>query len=308
MKFTKEQKRKIVQELDPGMENGILFRLFDDLRDIFRGFQDNKRYIHGGEFTADVEELLEFTRGIAAFDPNASIYSKMANRLDTYCLCDEETGDYFDFNRDVIPILQVIQEHIVYHGNLLVDLEMVYRDLRKATDRYIEKKLGIMPAYYHYEKDHYGTEKCYYVGDFIQDDQEETLNKLCNDGIPVEEIYLTDWNNMQRDDDEENEFIQAKHKAIREALEEGMYFPMLLITHFHDNLKNKYEVIQQEDDIDYAELIHEYAEPKAYKIEPTFIRGTEITRQQAIERGMYALAQEIELNEVFTEEKDDTEE
>lgn len=315
MRLTEEQKQKIVQELDPGIEDGIMFRLFEDLKLIFRGFRDGQGYLHGGEYTIDAEDMREFTIDIGQFDINAigtfyiDHYSTITNRLDDYCLTDEETGDYFDFNRDVISILEVIQDHVVCTGKLLVDLEMVCRDLRKAAERYMENKLGIMPGYYYYEKDHYGTEKCYYVGEFVQDDQGETLYKLCNDGIPVETIRLGDWNNMQRDDDEENEFIQAKHRAIREAIEEGMEFPMVLVTHWHDDLRDKYEVVQYEEEVDYGELIHEYAGPHDYKVEPTFIKGTEITREEAIKRGMYALAKEIELYEIkSTEEEDEDDE
>ena len=314
MKLTEEQRWKIVKELDPENKEGILCRLIEDIHRVFWGI--HKISLAERPYLVNVEELRELTKALGHFDreayDRASYYVDpegcCGEYLDYYKLYDEEGECYFDFDKDVYSILNALVNcsSLCYPQEFRVNVHRTYDVLKEQSKDFIQRKLNIMPGYYYYEKDHYGTEKCEYVGENIQSAKFDVLDALA-DGFPTYGVGEFEWKEMQQED-RENPFIQARNRVVQQALDDGKQFPFILVTHFHDDLNTKYECVKGESEIDYDELIHEYAEPKAYKIEPTFIRGTEITRQQAIERGMYALAQEIELNEVLTEEKDDTEE
>lgn len=300
MKLTPEQRYRILNELKLENKEGILNQVFDDLTRVFQPFvkvvgpQDYSK-----EYEINSEELEEFTRDISKFEENGEYWENY--RL--YESHDDEEILYFDFNRDVIPIIDVIRnDNIKTNKKITLSIPNIRWELLDTVNYYIEKKLGIMPGYYYYEKDHYGTEKCYYVGSSLekQNDQENTLYRL-TEAFPVQTVSRGNWNNRQKDDGD-NPFVKARNHAIRQAIENGMDFPIILVTHFYDDLKKKYEVVKT---VDYDELIHEYAGPHDYRIEPMYIRGIDITREQAIEHGMYALAKEIEMYELKQEDSDD---
>lgn len=153
--------------------------------------------------------------------------------------------------------------------------------------------------YYYYDKDHYGKENCYELeDDELLQEKENALDGLVNDAIPV--WYIRDWASLDWDPEHPNDCFMVK--AITDYLGTGAVLPAYLITHWHDKLDEKYEVVPTKDDIDYDELINEYANSHAYKIDPVFYKEGEITAEEAEKLGMYALA--VLINQKKKEEDD----
>lgn len=311
MKFTTEQRKKILDELNPENKDGILSRLMEDIRRVFRGL----RTVLGEQsrpYILNVEELRELVKDIGKFDRDAyDIHNSWIDPdgccgelLDEYKLWEPEGDCYFDFDRDVACIRKTIMTHALFAAaeSFYIDLSKVYEDLRDRSERYMEYDLGVMPGYYYYEKDHYGKEKCYYMGKGLESAQSETLHYITDKfGFPLRYVIEGEWDYMKNADETEPK-IKARNNAFRTALEKGIEFPMTLISHCTDNIEEKYEAV---DFVDYDALIEEYTKILDYQIAPCYIKGTKITREEAIEKGMYALAKEIEMNELKQEDADE---
>lgn len=145
--------------------------------------------------------------------------------------------------------------------------------------------------YYYYDKDHYGKEHCYEVADEdLRSDKEDTLQKVAGDTeVPI--WHVESWNDFDWDPDDE--YDRWTVKAITDFLTSGRILPVIMVTHLTSKADEKYECFNCEDEIDYDELIHEYAGPHDYKIGPVYIKEDEYTVEQAEKEHMYALAKRL---------------
>ena len=151
---------------------------------------------------------------------------------------------------------------------------------------------------YYYDKDRNGVEHCYQVDESeLQQDIERTLKALsAPNRFPVQiidaSVYL-EFNNI-------DEVLQDKSldqdafdwwclvASERSATDE----PIAVITHINA-VNGRYEV-HLIDNIDWLGLVHEYAIPHGYQIEPGWYREDEITREEAERLGMNALARQLD--------------
>lgn len=290
--LTNSQKETIRKELSNDNENGIFIKLLKDLKNTFRPedtsnpemFDDSKH------FEVDSDGL---TRLAMALKP----YEEDGRYRDRYRLRDENGVVYFDFFKDVFDVAHEIGYILMQHNHYLwFRFSTIRYTLGKSRD-YFLYHMDHDNYYYYYHKDQYGTEACYPVTeDLLRSDMLGTLHRLTSDAVPVEIIT-----EVEAENDEDNEFMKARKEAIHNAVDEGFTFPMILITHATDDLKNKYECVQKTEDAEYIELlmelIHEYAQSKDFKIEPTYISADSITAKAAERQGMYFLAKTIEEKE-----------
>ena len=155
--------------------------------------------------------------------------------------------------------------------------------------------------YYYYDKDYYGREHCYEIDDDeLRKDKENTLEQLVTDEFPI--WHLESWDDLDWDPD--NEYDRWLAKTITDFLSTGRTLPVIVITHFTSKPDERYECCNTEDEIDYDDLIHEYAGPKAYRKDPEYIKEGEYTAETAEKCGMYALAKLLREKESEVEEKE----
>lgn len=156
--------------------------------------------------------------------------------------------------------------------------------------------------HYYYDKDYYGREHCYEVeDDQLRKDKENTLEELTKDKLyPI--WHLESWDDLDWDPDDEYDRWLAK--TITDFLSTGRTLPVIVITHLTSEPDERYECCNTEDEIEYDELIHEYAGPKGYRKDPEYIKEGEYTAETAEKCGMYALAKLIKEKEREAEEEE----
>lgn len=294
MKLTDEQKHNIIKELDIDNQNGILYRIIYDLTKTFQPFaRVIDVYPYSRTYEINSEELEEFTRDIKRFEEDGEYWEYY--RLYEYHEEEDDEVLYFDFNRDIVPVISVIRDNIKCYRQIELDMCLIRDRLQNAVDAYLKQKIGVQPGYYCYYKDRYGDEYCEYIGDYVTLRKKSALLDRITSVHVVTYIDKTAWEDIysKRDIDLIPEAYYQNH-AIKKALKDHKKFPFYVITHPTQDSWTKYEIRTSDQGVDYDTLIQEYAKNLKYEIEPVFVKGIHITAKEAQNKGMLALAKKIE--------------
>lgn len=291
--LTDRQRADIARTLDATNTEGILYQILENITRVFQPFvkvvgpQDYSK-----EYEINEEGLPEFQQDIRNFEEGGYYWEEY--RLYDY---DEQNDDeilYFDFNQDIIPVIDVLRDSIVVvNRRLSINILLVHAKLDNYVDNYLEK-MGVRSGTYYYAKDAGGEETCkYYPKHFLN---AAYLNNIL-EGIAGEKvIHWFDWDDWKRyydNRDTSDCYVNAKVRAVRKKLK-GCCCGFSLVTHPVEDFNTMYEVFMQEERPDIKALIQEYAKAKKYAIMPVFLRGCQITKEEANKKGMYALAKKIE--------------
>ena len=277
-KFTDSQKENIRKALNPEDRNSLFSRLLEELKVAFRPNDvDKELFDYSRQFDFTSKGLAEFADALKPFE---------GVRADLQLRTDDERGEvYFDLLKDVFDVGREIGYLVQINNH---HLQFSFFNLRYCLDmsrKYYLKQLD-STVFYFYQKDKWGLESCYSVPESeVPADIKMALKRLTDD-YPVEIIRQDEP--IQPDDDE---VTKARKQAIATAVEEGMQFPMLLVKHPDDDLDYKFECFQWDNEIDYMQLLHECAQGKEFKIEPTYIAENSITPKAAEQNDMEFLAQ-----------------
>lgn len=290
MNYAKEEQLRITNELDLKNKEGILYWIIEDLKKFLQKVKNTPpedRFDQEPMAYDLTEEHLDlFKKDLRHFDVDQPFKADVS-------LFDHQGYKYFDFYRDVISIPDLIRESVIIKDKKITfNMKQLYLKLDGAVDEFRGKCLMPIGGHYFYAKDACGKETCYYVFKDLITDKWEYLNKLAEDTEaifgPVEIIDTKRWIQLTKDN-------SPAVSALTIFIQNVPYsFPFVLITHYPGDNTQKFTAVRTFRNVDWDSLISEYAAPHAFKIGPEYIPAKDITVEQANERGMYALADEIQ--------------